>query len=367
MKDESLYWIWLSFIPGLELKKRNKLLEAAGSAKAVWNMPNKQMETFKFLSKDIVYSLCNTKLKEFAQNTLDEAYMHGIDVLTVNHSDYPEYLKHIHAPPIVLFKKGDISCTTPMIAVVGSRNASYYGLSTAKELSYQLSKIGIVIVSGMARGIDTFAHKGALNAGGATVAVMGCGLDICYPYENKKLMESIIRSGAVLSEYPLGMPPAKWRFPARNRIISGMSLGVMIVEASDRSGSLITANFALEQGREVFAVPGGINSPYSIGTNKLIRDGAKMVLGIEDILEELYMKINIEAAQKVKQVKKHYEGLSLEEAKLLEILQNDNQLCIDKLAQKSDLKINIVSSALTMLEMKGIIEQLPGKVFALVP
>ena len=292
-----------------------------------------------------------------------------INCITLHDEQYPELLKNIYDPPSVLYCKGTIKKREKALAVVGSRSATSYGLSMAEKISYELSGFGFSIISGMARGIDTYAHKGALEAGGRTVAILGCGPDMVYPVENLSLMRQIENSGAVISEYLPGIAPLSCNFPARNRVISGISLGVIVVEAGKKSGSLITASFALEQGREVFAVPGNADSPNSQGTNRLIREGAKIVTGIEDILEELQLfdlKKNAKKPRlKMKDCKQMIiEGLCGDERKIAECL-GAKTLHVDEIVRRSGLSAQIVSSMLIMMELKGVVEQSPGKIFSL--
>ena len=212
----------------------------------------------------------------------------GVEIITIEDALYPENLKHIYSPPTVLYLKGTLEPQDHYaIAIVGTRKASIYGKQNAENLSMQLVKRGFTVVSGLARGIDTSAHQAALGASGRTIAVLGSGINVAYPKENKILMEEISKSGAVISEFPMNTPPEKHNFPARNRIISGLSLGVIVVEAAKKSGALITASFALEEGREVFSVPGRIDDFRSKGTLGLIKEGAKLVEGVDDILEEV--------------------------------------------------------------------------------
>jgi DNA processing protein len=225
--------------------------------------------------------------------------------LSLSSSDYPEYLKEIFDPPTVLYYFGDVKPDDVCMGIVGSRKSSEYGKNTAKSFASKLSQNGFAVVSGMARGIDTKAHEGALESEGKTYAIIGSGLDIVYPPENKKLMQKIIDNGAVISEFPPGTKPNPYNFPIRNRIISGMSLGVIVVEAGLRSGSLITANLALEQGRDVFAVPGNINRIINKGSNKLIKEGAKLVENIDDILEEYKTFINLDKSNNIKKNNKN--------------------------------------------------------------
>lgn len=214
--------------------------------------------------------------------------MNKIKTLTLQDKNYPANLRHIYQPPSIIYFRGEVLLEDNIaVAVVGSRRATDYGLGNAERLGFELASRGVTVISGLARGIDTAAHKGALRAGGRTIAVLGSGLDVMYPSENKRLADEITRYGAVISEFEPDAPPARHNFPKRNRIISGLSLGVVIVEAAKRSGSLITADFALEQGREVFALPGKVGSFTSEGTHNLIKQGAKLIESIEDIVEEL--------------------------------------------------------------------------------
>jgi len=257
------------------------------------------------------------------------------------------------------------------IAIVGSRAASTYGKYTTERISRELTLKGLTVVSGMARGIDSAAHRGAITAQGRTIAILGSGLDVIYPPENKKLFADIIQNGAVISEFPLGTPPRSANFPARNRIISGMSYGVVIVEAGEKSGSLITARLALEQGREVFAVPGSIDSAGSRGTNKLIKQGAKLIENTDDILEEILPQLEQTTALKTSS------ALNAAEIKkeLTEILNDVDQkifndvsrgrVHIDDLISSTGLPSADILSALTTMELKGIIQQHPGKFFSL--
>ncbi|MCK4462787.1 MAG: DNA-processing protein DprA, partial [Candidatus Omnitrophica bacterium] len=226
---------------------------------------------------------------------------YNVDIVTIDDERYPENLKHIYSPPPVLYVKGNLLPEDYYnIAIVGSRRASLYGRETAEKLARQLCGRGFTVTSGMARGIDTSAHTGVLKAAGRTIAVLGCGINIVYPPENKNLMDKIADSGAVISEFPINTTPHRHNFPIRNRIISGLALGVVIVEAAQKSGALITASFALEQGREVFSVPGKVGVPTSRGTLGLIKEGAKLVEDVEDILEEIRSKPSAQATSRVR-------------------------------------------------------------------
>jgi DNA processing protein len=322
--------------------------------------------------------------------------------VTINDKSYPALLKQIDDPPLLLYIKGQLSLQdTASVAIVGSRNPTNYGKTISQQLSYQLATHGITIVSGFARGIDTCAHRGALEAGGKTIAVLGCGLSIVYPEVNRELIDEIIKYGALISEFPMTMPPKGTNFPRRNRIISGLTLGTLVVEASERSGSLITARHAAEQGREVFAVPGQIFSKMSQGTHYLINQGATLIHTVDDLLDILpqdYAKVPAQKSsprQPLPQKDKGFQTptprseekakpepslpsqpettakpdpapplqLSSDEQAVLSAIDSPTSH-IDQIARVTQLPIGKVSSLLVMLELKGLIQQAPGKQFA---
>lgn len=275
---------------------------------------------------------------------------------------YPDNLKNIYNPPEELFVDGEIlPSDNNAIAIVGTRRASYYGMEQCEKLSYDLAIRGITIISGMARGIDSAAHRGALKAKGRTIAVLGSGHNHIYPPENKKLYGEIVKNGAVVSEYEPDIPPFRTNFPRRNRIISGMSKGVVIIEAPRKSGALITADFALEQGRDVFALPGNISSVRSSGTNALIKEGAKLVEGISDILEELKNVIDIKEIDSADS-KPGLEKCSSDEKMIFGIL-SDKSKSIDEISSIANLPVYKISEALLKLELKKLIKGLPGENF----
>jgi DNA processing protein len=286
----------------------------------------------------------------------------GLQIITQADAAYPASLREIYDPPLCLYIKGKIPETWPRgVAVVGSRETSHYGLETAKKLGYQLAYGGVPVISGLARGIDTAAHLGALAAKGATWAVLGCGLDQMYPPENDALAEKIVESGGCLiSELPLGTAPDKRTFPMRNRIVSGLSFGVLVIEAGRQSGALITARQALDQGRQVFAVPGRIDNPLAQGCHRLIKDGAKLVEGVEDILGELEFLIPRESMTPTPRALPA--NLSGDEEKVYAAIELD-ETPIDLITQSTGLPSGTVSSTLLRLEMKKLVRQLPGKVF----
>jgi len=284
---------------------------------------------------------------------------HGVKVVTFLDKDYPENLKNIYDPPVVLYVKGDLLPEDKLaIAIVGSRLASFYGLKTAEKLGFELASHGVTIVSGLARGIDSSAHKGALRAKKRTIAVLGSGLADIYPEENMNLAERISESGALISEFPMTMMPNKGNFPRRNRIISGLSSGVVCVEAAEKSGALITCDYALEQGRDVFAVPGKVDSMTSKGTNRLIKQGAKLAQGVEDILEEL----NPDNLLSCQEVSAEGNILDKNESLVYTLLSSDPKH-VDDICLESGIGLNRIAGILLSLEIKKFAKQLPGKNF----
>ena len=291
-----------------------------------------------------------------------------IRTIRIGDKGYPGNLKNIHDPPKVLYVSGKILPEDDMaVALVGSRRASNYGLETCEEMAFELASFGVTVVSGMARGIDSAAHRGALKAKGRTIAVMGSGHDHIYPPENDKLYAEIAAKGAVVTEFENDMPPLPENFPQRNRIISGLSLGVVVVEAARNSGALITANFALEQGRDVFAVPGKISSHTSSGANELIKDGAKLVQSVEDVLEELaivreYREDSTENRVKIGKMTKAYvyNSLTEKERRVYKTL-SDEPANVDDISERTgDMAPQDVSAILVKLELKKVISRLPG-------
>jgi DNA processing protein len=371
MKD----WIALNMTPGVGPRAAAKLLERFGSAEAVFNATRGELESLR-LRPEAVESIRARDLFEKAESEMEQVRKLGADVLLLDDGVYPALLREISDPPITLYLKGAwAECLdNPCVAVVGSRRCSTYGQNAASMLARDLAKRGVTIISGLARGIDAAAHRGALEAGGRTVAVMGTGLDQVYPRDHKKLADEILAAGgALVSEFPLETPPAPQNFPYRNRVISGLSLGVLVVEAAENSGSLITARMAMEQNREVWAVPGNITSRNSFGTNYLIKGaGAKLVQQWQDIATELPPEIAaalLPPAKKskgegiVKQLSLVPEDLTAGEHAVLKLLSADEPAHIDELAGESKLSIPELTSALLGLEMRELIRQLPGKCF----
>ena len=282
------YWIWLSIIEKKNYTITRRLLDIYKTPEEIWKLSKKELEQLE-VEEQMIQEMTNPNYRRIVKAYILYMKEKNIQILTIKDEDYPYLLKQIYDPPSVIYIMGNKKILSQNgIAIVGSRNCSLYGQKIAKYLSYQLAKKGIHIISGLARGIDTFSHMGTLQAKGKTIAVLGSGLDVIYPPENAKLAEKIVESeGCLVSEYIVGTKPLGEHFPVRNRIISGLVSGVVVVEASEKSGSLITVDFALEQGKNVYAVPGNINSPNSLGTNSLIKQGAKIVTNVEDILEDL--------------------------------------------------------------------------------
>lgn len=299
---------------------------------------------------------------EDLQNYYESLEHQGITMVTIEDEDYPDRLKVIDDPPIVFFLKGDKTLVNwPSIAIVGARKCTEYGYSVANELGNELGKAGFSVVSGMALGIDEAAHKGALSKGNRTLAVLGCGVDICYPKQNRTLYQALLERGGLLSEFLPGTEPRAYQFPMRNRIISGLSLGTVVVEAAQRSGSLITAHLALAQNREVFAVPGNMNNPLSKGTNKLIQAGAKMVTCVEDIIEELVYQLPVQYDN----FENNYTNNPILLLDKVEIMVYDNlswqPTPLLDVAQKSNMSEHQIEKILLKLEIKGFITRLPGR------
>lgn len=305
-----------------------------------------------------------------ALQAIDQAAATNVKIISLEDENYPELLKNIYDPPPVIYVKGcGIKAGEKTLAIVGTRKASRYGKETAKKLAYELSSLGITIVSGLALGIDTLAHQGALEAKGKTVAVLGCGVDYIYPPSNRDLAVEIESSGAIISEFPMGTGVEKGHFPRRNRIIAGLSMGTIVVEGHYDSGAMITAKFALDQGREVFAVPGDIALDQSKGPHWLIKQGAKLIESVDDVLEELNLQLQTSnfktnSNPKIPTAKRDHSNLSPEEQKIIEVLSLEPKH-IDDIAQETSLSTPQVSSLLMVLEIKKILRQLPGKMFVL--
>ena len=369
-------WIALNMTPGVGPRAAAKLLERFGSAEAVFGATRAELESLR-LRPEAVESIRAREFFDKATEEIERARLIGVDILLLDDGVYPALLREIFDPPITLYVKGAWSecLEKPCVAMVGSRRCSTYGQNVATQLARDLAQRGVTIISGLARGIDAAAHRGALEAKGRTVAVMGTGLDQVYPRDHKKLVDEILgQGGALVSEFPLETPPAPQNFPYRNRVISGLSLGVVLVEAAENSGSLITARLAMEQNREVFAVPGNITSRNSFGTNYLIKGaGAKLVQQWQDVVAELPQEIAArilppEPKKKkekaaVEQLSLVPEDLSATEHTVWKLLSADEPAHIDALMEESKLSVPELTGALLGLEMRELIRQLPGKCF----
>jgi DNA processing protein len=352
----------LNAVCGLGPIRIKRLLSSLGSAEAVLKASREDLAQVADMSEHVIFNILHFPKEKFLAHEYELLKHHGVEVLTIEDSRYPAGLREIHDAPIVLYVKGDIGALQDFaVAIVGSRRASLYGMGVARKFGMELAQLGIPVISGMARGIDTAAHEGALQAQGVTVAVLGCGLEHVYPPENGKLSNAIAQKGAVISEFPMTTPPVSFNFPRRNRIISGLSRGVVVVEAALKSGALITSDFALEHGREVFAVPGQVGSPSAEGANHLIQQGAKLTASVEDILSELAPQLLSDRTVKVSAASaKTAVILEGPEQALWEIL-GDDPLNLDELLTKSGFDVAQASQALLNLQFKKLIRQLPGQ------
>lgn len=379
MTDQELtYWLGLKLVPGLGNVGFISLLETFPTPQDVFQASVDELLTINGIGPKIATAIRKFDSWSEAERELQLANKLGISLVTCRDALYPANLLNIYDYPPILYVKGTFRTDETCIALVGSRMASTYGRFSTDRLARQLAMQGITVVSGLARGIDTAAHLGSLAAKGRTIAVLGCGLDIIYPPENKDLFNKIAAQGAVITEFPLGTPPQGTNFPARNRIISGISLGVVVVEASYRSGSLITARVALEQGREVFAVPGSVDAEGSKGTNKLIKEGAKLVENADDILDEILPQIRhklpltassktaepagIAHASPEKALPADTVATICEEEEVLRQL-STTPVHVDQLASITGKNVAEILNILLLLELKGLIHQLPGKQF----
>jgi DNA processing protein len=359
-------WLALHLVPGMGPVTCGKLVDHFGSPHKVLSADIRELKAICRLRQESLRALSDQgrqKLKALASDQIEKAAARDIRIIACDDPLYPSLLRNIHDPPVVLYVLGDpeiLRCKG--IGIVGSRAATHYGKSIAEQMAESLARKGFAIISGMALGIDSAAHKGALAAGGRTIAVLACGLDIIYPPGNHMLYKDIAVSGAVVSEYPLGTLPDNFRFPARNRIISGLSRGVVVVEAANRSGSLITANHALEQGREVFAVPGRIDSLKSAGTHTLLQQGAKLVHSVNDIVEEFLdanpLEIQVETGNKERE-QELFAQLNEKEAVLWACL-DVYPRTIDEIVRESGFAPQKANELLLYLELKGMVQALPG-------
>ena len=349
--DNLRYWLGFNLVRGIGPVRMQMLLDVFGDVRSAWEASEQALYAVK-LDRRSRRNLLQVRHEVDLDALVRRVERAGVHVLTWDSADYPALLRTIPDAPPVLFVRGEITPADEWaVAVVGTRKATVYGREVARRLAGDLAHNGVTVVSGLARGVDSVAHKATLEAGGRTIAVLGSGVDYIYPAEHRQLAEAIVENGALVSDFPLGTRPEASNFPARNRIISGLSLGTIVIEAGLRSGALITADFALDQGREVFAVPGSILSPASAGCNRLLRDGAHVVTEVGDVLETLHLDHIAE-----KQMARAILPDNATEAAILGQLSAE-PVHLDALARGTALPVEVVSSTLVMMELKGMARQ----------
>lgn len=371
MEKSTLDLLALSLVPGLGSATINRLLNELGSAGEILRAGRRQLQAYSLAPEAQSFILSGLAIRE-AEETVQKAERQSTHILTRYDPHYPYLLSQTYDPPWVLYVKGSVDVLyRPSVAVVGSRRCSVYGREITRRLCHELATLGLNIVSGMARGIDSAAHRGALEKNGGTVAVLGNGVDVVYPRENRKLYRQIQERGCVISEFPLGSFPAPQNFPIRNRIISGLCYGTLLTEAAEFSGSLITARLTLEQNRELWAVPGNITSSKSYGPNYLIKQGAKPILGVQDVLDELPYYVlerlkapDKDAAKTSSRIRGSEVRLPRNEAAVADLLRCDTPKHFDLLLKESGLEISELNSILLALEMKGLAQTLPGRQYS---
>jgi len=353
------YWIGFSIIPGIGRVKFSQLENYFGNLEGAWKATPSDLK-HAGLDTGSINAVTSWRPRISLEAEMEKLDRYSVKALTWHDPDYPARLREIYDYPPILYVRGSLLLADEWyLAVVGTRRISAYGRQVTEEIVADLARNKITIVSGLAKGIDTLAHRSALDAGGRSIAVFACGLDTVYPSENAALARSIIQQGALISEYPLGTRPRADYFPRRNRIMSGLSLGVLVIEAGDTSGALITAHLALEQNREVFAIPGNILSPASRGTNRLIQEGAKLVSGYTDILEEL----NLTAVAHQMEMKEIIPASDTESTLLKQL--GAEPIHIDELCRSSGLHVSTLSSTLAMMELKGLVKQMGAMTYIL--
>ena len=367
MPSDLLAWLSLLSVPGLGPSAYATMLARFGSPERILSASVMSLCRLAGIRAEVARAVHREHNTAWARDQLTRASDSGVQIITLQDPNYPRVLKEVYAPPPVLFTKGEIEAlSAPGVAIVGSRAFTPYGRTTAHRLAGELARRGFAVTSGMATGIDTHAHLGALEQSGLTIAVLGSGLDRVYPVQNASLFESIPSSGAVLSEFPMGTGPEPHNFPRRNRVISGLSLGVVVVEAGERSGALITARHALEQNRDVFAVPGPIHSGRSTGTHALLKEGAILVQSVHDILAELpstarpILRPSPDSVQMTLDVES---GLDEAQRSVYRVLPEQEPIHIDTLSTRAGLSVPETLAILLGLELRGLAEQLSGKRF----
>jgi DNA processing protein len=368
--DASLSWLALALTSGLASRLSARVLRKFGSPEGVFRASLPELESCH-LPAPVAQAIVKKESFKRAEKELDGVRkIANCSLLNWTEPEYPQNLLQIYDPPVLLYVRGDPQVLNlPSLSIVGTRRPTLYGTQMAQRLGRELAARGLVVVSGMARGIDAIGHQGAMDAQGRAIGVLGTGIDVCYPKENKKLYEKVLERGAILTEFPLRTHPAPENFPVRNRIVAGMPLGVVVIEGAQYSGSLITARLAMEFGREVFGVPGNVTQPVSFAPNLLIKQGAKLVTCAEDVIEELPTPIRaalVQAEQPEAEQRNLLAAASLNgsEKKLYELLTAEESVPIDDIVERSGLNSSDVLASLFNLEMKGIIRQLPGKQFS---
>ncbi|MEW6600792.1 MAG: DNA-processing protein DprA [Nitrospirota bacterium] len=363
--SDLIYWLALNFLPEVGPVNARRLVSAFGSPEKIFQMPVDELQNVEGIGENRSRCIAAFNRWDAVRREIETADKKGIKLVTFHDVEYPEHLRNIHDAPMVLYVRGDLRESDKYaVAIVGSRASTDYGTQVAEKMGHRFASSGLTVVSGMARGIDTSAHKGALHAGGRTIAVLGSGIDVPYPLSNRGLKKDIESSGAVISEFPLGTPPGKENFPRRNRIISALSFGVVVVEAARGSGSLITAAYALEQGREVFAVPGNITSRNSKGTNDLIKKGAKLVESAEEVIEELRPQLKGVLREDSITRERRLPEMTNDEKVLYHYLDCEPKH-IDTITREKSMTTGKALSILLTLELKGVIRQTEGKRFSL--
>ena len=367
--NQYLGWLALALTPGLGARMAGKLLSVFGSPEAIFNASLTALEAQR-LPAAVAQAIHSHQPMSAAAKELAEAQAAGCRLLTWDEPEYPSRLREIYDPPPLLYVLGNVELLSKhIVSIVGSRRPTPYGNQMAERLAHDLAERGLVVASGLARGVDASAHRGALTSTrGLTIGVLGCGIDVVYPKENKKIFSEIQQRGAIISEFPMGTFPAPQNFPIRNRVIAGMALGVVVVEGQQYSGSLITARLAMEFGREVYGVPGNATQPSSFGPNELIKQGAKLVTGWEDVVEELPTPVRaeltpVETATSEERASLIQQSLAPTERSLYELLTEDEARHVDDLVETSGLSSSEVLAGLFDLELKGVVRQLPGKQF----
>ena len=366
--DDYISWLALALTPGLGARLGGRLLKAFGSPDAVFNASLTALEGHR-LPVAVAQAIHSRQPLSDAAKELAKAQALGVRLLTWDEPEYPPRLKETFDPPTLLYVIGNTGLLAKhIISIVGTRRPTPYGNQMAERLAYDLAQRGLVIGSGLARGIDASAHRGALAATGATIGVLGCGIDVIYPKENRKLFEQMAQKGAIISEFPMGTFAAPQNFPIRNRIIAGMAVGVVVVEGAQYSGSLITARLGMEFGREVFGVPGNATQPASFGPHHLIKQGAKLAGSWEDVVEELPTPIRadlmpVESASTDEKAALVLEGMNPTERPIYDLLAVEEARHVDDLVENSGLSSSEVLAALFDMELRGVVRQLPGKQF----